>query len=44
MNTMNNVFLIVASPDEQNDVVHVPNTSASTIDFEDTLFWNMFEK
>jgi len=43
MNTTNNVFLIVACPNEQNVVVHVPNTSGSTIDFEDT-FWNMFKK
>jgi len=34
---------IVAFANEENVFVHVPNTSGSTIDFEDT-FWNMFEK
>jgi hypothetical protein len=43
MNTMNNVLPIVTSANEQNVFVHVPNTSGSAIDFEDTL-WNMFEK
>jgi hypothetical protein len=37
------VLLIVTCSDEQNVFVHVPNTSGSTIDFENT-FWKMFKK
>ncbi len=43
MNTMNNVLPIVTFANEENVFVHVPNTSGSTIDFENT-FWNMFKK
>jgi len=43
MNTMNNVLPIVTFANEENVFVHVPNTSGSTIDFENTC-WNMFDK
>jgi hypothetical protein len=40
---MNNISSNIASTNQNNAFVQLPNTSGLVIDLEDT-FWNMFEK
>jgi hypothetical protein len=40
--TMNNISSTIASTNQKNAFIQLPNTSGPIIDLEDT-FWNMFE-